>query len=116
MSGVTISAREEASLIGAIGRCQDEVKKQVMELTWGRMFQAVRTASTGVLKQSNAWCQTKDAGENESGKEIKIWTKIYLTPNLCPQCSSHTMNWEVVWQLENDTGNWKQFETYSIDC
>lgn len=54
MSGVTISAREEASLIGAIGRCQDEVKKQVMELTWGRMFQAVRTASTGVLKQSNA--------------------------------------------------------------
>ena len=54
MSGVTISAREEASLIGAIGRCQDEVKKQVMELTWGRMFQAVRTASTVVLKQSNA--------------------------------------------------------------
>lgn len=34
MSGVTISAREEASLIGAIGRCQDEVKIQTSHGTY----------------------------------------------------------------------------------
>lgn len=104
MRGGIILAGGKAPLI----RCQNEggtshgdmleehsrQREQQVQVSWGR----------GVFEnQEGQRHEQSEPGEEE--KERKIRTQVYLTPNLCPQCSPYTINGGDESQLENGTGS-----------